>query len=89
MTGREKFLDFISSMNEFNKRRGYNTFREFICFHEGFDFGILKYTSILDTGSVYVRYSLYFLTPSDEFVVIRTFKDLSIADKALTVLTAI
>lgn len=75
-------------MNNFDVIHGCGFFREFISYNEAFNFGILKITSTLSTGSVYVRYSLYFLTPSDEFIVIRTFKDLSIADKLFTMLTA-
>lgn len=85
---KEKFIEFINSRNDFNSKRGYNDNFEFISYHSILHFGLLKETVILRDGRVLVNYRIYvFNELYNDFIPVRSFKDLNLAENAFSVLT--
>lgn len=85
---KEKFIEFVNSRNEFNAKHGYDDNFEFISYHSILNFGLLKETVILRDGRVLVYYRIYvFNELYNDFIPVRSFKDLNLAENVLSALT--
>lgn len=85
---KEKFIEFMNSLNDFNAEIDYNETFEFLSYHSIYHLGLLKYTVILSDGRVLSNYRIYvFNRHYDDFIPVRTFCDFNSAENALSALT--
>ena len=87
MTNKDKFIEYINSKNDFYAKHGYNRPFEFVSYFLDFNFGVLKETSILSNGSLYVTYCIYVYNEfHNDFIFVQSFSDLNLVEKAFEAL---
>lgn len=85
---KEKFIEYLKSVNDFSLNREFGVNEDFIAFDMGF--GISKQVSVQSGGNVYVCYNLYcFSYSKDTFFIVQVFSDIKLAKNALKALTSI